>query len=286
MLPNFPETHRRHGLSLLTVPVAVALLAGSGRAADPGVSDVLLARSALTAFDADPMLRDLNLIVSVVDRVAVIGGPVPSAEHGKRAEAVVRGINGPDGKPMVAEVRNRCFVQAGPDPLLRAIAARVGPPRLPAADLPGIALTPRAEVFTTPFEPPPAVVEPGTTVVARKPLIVPPDVAGILLPPVPLSGSRPVMPVVPSPNPVVLTSTPPAAVPLALPSIRAGELTTAIEAVRKTESRFAGLSAELRDGTLIVAGRAPRASDAWDFAEAIRRVPGVVRVAVGAVDAK
>ena len=50
------------------------------------ISDVTLARAVLAAFDADPVLKDANILVSVVDRGAVIGGPVNSEEVKKRAE--------------------------------------------------------------------------------------------------------------------------------------------------------------------------------------------------------
>ena len=85
------------------------------------ISDVALARSVLAAIDADPVLKDVNLIVSIVDRAAVIGGPVVSEDVKKRVEQVVRGVAG------VESVKNVCFVQTEPDPLLRAIAQRLKP---------------------------------------------------------------------------------------------------------------------------------------------------------------
>jgi hypothetical protein len=36
----------------------------------------------------------------------------------------------------------------------------------------------------------------------------------------------------------------------------------------------------------VIAGTAPRTSDAWDFAQAIRRLPGVARVVVGEVSVR
>lgn len=124
---------------LFAAPVALGLIAALAPAADPTpMSDVILARSALTAIDADPALRGVNLIVSVVDRSAVIGGPVASAEIGKRAETVVRGVTG------IAEVKNHCFVQEKPDPLLKAVADRLAAsPRPLLAELPGVVLPPR-----------------------------------------------------------------------------------------------------------------------------------------------
>ena len=106
----------------LAVGALFGFLAISAPAADPSaapaVSDVVLARTALSAIDADPMVRDVNVLVSVVDRVAVVGGPVPSQEHGRRAESIIRRV------PGIVEVKNRCFVQEPPDPLLRAMSAR------------------------------------------------------------------------------------------------------------------------------------------------------------------
>jgi hypothetical protein len=57
-----------------------------------------------------------------------------------------------------------------------------------------------------------------------------------------------------------------------------------IEAVRRSDARFAGLRAEVRDGAvLFVTGTARQPADAWDFADLLRGVPGVARVAVGPV---
>ena len=112
-------------------------------------ADVVLARSALAAIDGDPFLREVNLVVSVVDRVAVIGGPVPSSEVGQRAEWLVRRV------PGIEDVSNRCFVQAGPDPLLRVVAERTNPRRsLP--ELPGVVPNPRTGFtsFDTPAQEP------------------------------------------------------------------------------------------------------------------------------------
>ncbi len=63
----------------------------AGRSA--GVSDTVVSRNVLLAIDADPDLR-VNIFVSVVDGVAVIGGPVSSAAVAKRVEEVVRKVPG------------------------------------------------------------------------------------------------------------------------------------------------------------------------------------------------
>src|SRR5262245_2588539 len=121
-----PAPHARRERSAFAIPrtLAIALglaaLVGMTSAADPappasaapGLSDVVLARSALAALDAEPELRAVNLVVSVVDGVAVVGGSVPSAAVAKRAEQALRKVDG------IKEVRNTCFVSSGPDPLL------------------------------------------------------------------------------------------------------------------------------------------------------------------------
>src|SRR5262245_59632600 len=101
----------------------------------PGFSDVVLSRAVLTALDADPELKGVNLVVSVVDRVAVIGGPVVTTRQARRAEEVVRAVPGIEG------VKNTCFVTPLLDPLLKAVADRLGselPERPVMAELPGV----------------------------------------------------------------------------------------------------------------------------------------------------
>ena len=285
-LPNPTPRRGRRPFAILCILAAGAVAAigianaadpvappgGAAGPASPAVSDVVLARSALAAIDADPDLKGINLVVSVVDRVAVIGGPVATARQAKRAEEIVRGVRG------VAEVRNTCFVSAGPDPLLRSLAERVSslPPRPTMYELPGV-LT---NHLTPPTQPEPATPNPGGAVAAayppgpvvvRKPATEP----GVLGAPVGPAGSgfASPAPVVPHPTPAVLTGN------------ASGVLLAAGE-MKKAEPRFAKLTLELRDGTLVVGGSAPLASDAWDLAKKLQAVPGVSRIAVTAVAQK
>ena len=234
----------------------------------PAISDVVLARSALAALDADQVLRDVNLLVSVVDRVAVVGGPVAAADHGKRAESIVRRV------PGIVDVKNRCFVQESPDPLLRAMSVRdPATARRVQADLPGVVASPKTgvvEEFTpTLGENNLAVVEPAEkSVVARRPMN-PGD--SVLLPPVG-SRSTPAGSTVP-PAPAVLTAA-------------SSNALAAAEAARKADRRFTGLTVSFANGTVVIAGTAARVSDAWDLAQELRRIPGVPRVALGAVEVK
>ncbi len=243
----------------------------------PAISDVVLARSALAALDADPILREVNLLVSVVDRVAVVGGPVALADHGRRAESIVRRV------PGVVEVKNRCFVQESPDPLLRAMSDRYPATarRVQASDLPGVVASPKTgvvEEFTpTLGENNLAMVEPAEkSVVARRPTN-PGD--SVLLPPVGLRGTPAGSTVPPTPA----GSTVPA--PAVLTGASSSALATA-EVVRKADRRFAGLTLSFANGTLVIAGSAARMADAWDLAQELRRISGVPRVALGAVEVK
>lgn len=280
--------HARRGQTAFTILRSLALTAGLTATTDiafaadpappasavPGFSDVVLARSVLAALDAEPELRGVNLVVSVVDRVAVIGGAVPSAAVSKRAEQVVHKVEG------VKDVRNSCFVAATPDPLLKAIANRQDsmlPPRPVMAGLPGVLTNQLSPDLPLPPSMNVAASEPaGSKVVALRPSNA--GAASVLGAPVgPVgSGISTASPPVPATAPGVLTGTAPVTDNLL---IAAGE-------ARKADSRFAKLTVELRNGTLVVGGSAPQASDAWDFAKKLQTLPGVTRVAVGAINGK
>lgn len=279
--------HRPLSFAILRNLAVVAGLSGvisASTAADsppshsaaPGISDVVLARAALAALDAEAELKGVNLVVSVVDGVAVIGGPVPSTAISRRAERIVRGVEG------LKEVRNTCFVSTGPDPLLKAVAVKAGsslPPRPVMGELPGV-LTNQLPPPVSPFPPNTiaSAVELDSTVVVRKPPFSTGSTANILGAPVgpggPVGTASPASPTLPTTTPGTLTSAPP------------GGLLKAASEMRKTEARFTNLSVELQGGVLMVGGSAPRASDAWDFAQKLRQLPGVSRVAIGAVAGK
>lgn len=280
--PTPPPRRSRFAILLAFTAGGAAISGATGSTPGPGtappepvtaptrVPDVVLARAALAALDADAELRGVTFVVSVVDRVAVVGGPVTSARQSKRAEEVVRGVSG------IAEVRNTCFVTVGPDPLLRAVADRMEsslPPR-PVFELPGIltggltAYSPYpvpAPVPNTAF----AAATPPGPVVVRKPA----GEMGVLGAPVSPGAGPVAVPPVTALSPGVLTANRP-------------DVLAAVDAVRKAEPRFAKLTAELRDGALVIGGSAPLAADAWDFAKKLQTIPGVARVAVGDVSAK
>ncbi len=244
-----------------------------------GVSDALLARSVLKAMDADPELRGVNLVVSVVDGVAVVGGPVSSSAVAKRVEFVVKGV------PDIKEVKNCCFVTPGPDPMMRAVAEKMGsslPPRPAWADVPG-AITGQPSVLIPPLGSQNLVAtgSPRNPVVVRKPA----DGPDLLGAPVGPAGSGPAA----VPAPVKDSTSAPGTAPVVLagsngvsPASNAADILTSAGNVKKVEARFARLTIELRDGVIQIGGTAPRASDAWDLADKLRQIPGVSRVVIAA----
>jgi hypothetical protein len=298
-------THLSRLLTLRTLAAAACLgitaAAGALLAGDPpatpvatppaakakpvAISDVTLARAVLAAIDADPVLKNVNLIVSVVDRGAVIGGPVTTEEVKRRAEVVVRSV------PGIESVKNTCFVQADPDPLLRAVAERMKPGAQPTsvAALPSVAIPPAApDGFLPPVPPQPpsdllaSAPAPGT-VVAQHPTVPP---LGVLGAPVAPAGPGAVakvtpLPPVASPTPTPALPTSPGSLTGTTTTAKPADLKAAVAAIRKNDARFARLLVELKpDGGLFISGWSAKAADAWDFATELRKIPGVARVAV------
>jgi hypothetical protein len=250
------------------------------------VAEVTLARTVLAAIDADPVLKDVNLIVSVVDRGAVVGGPVTSEEVKKRVEVVIRGV------PGVESVKNVCFVQTDADPLLRAMAERLKPDAKPAAPptLPGVALAPSApEGFLPPVRnEPPSDLLAGTkpnTVVALNPQLPPVSVLGAPVAPAGVSTVAKVAPLPPLPPvtpPTPALPTAPGALTGSAPApAKPVDLQAAALAVRKSDPRFARFTVELKpDGALFISGRSASTADVGDFATELRKIPGAGRIVV------
>lgn len=262
--------------------------AGHGGAPKPvAIADVALSRAVLAALDADPRLKDVNLIVSVVDRGAVIGGPVATEDIRKHAEKVVRGVAG------VESVKNVCFVSAAPEPLLRAAAEGLKPaPKPLAAALPGV--TPPPDRHDDGFIPPLAPLPPGELVVNGPKAVetlrpsassVPP--VNVLGGPVAAAGTGAVvkvnpLPTVAAPEPAKPLFPTAPATPAALSSAPYPDVPTAVAALRKKDA-FARLDVKtMPDGGILVVGSAAKASDVWDFVTELRKVPGVTRIAPSA----
>lgn len=268
----FPHPEKLSLRSFALVVLFAGLAFSAAPAADPSqrpptLSDLVLARSALAALDADPQLGNNHLLVSVVDRIAVVGGPVASNEQVRRVESIVKGV------PGIIEVRNRCFVQDGSEPLLQSMAAHLPPRRFLASELPGMVASPKTGLVD---EYRPVLSDrrmAGETrpksVVALRPMN-PAD--SILMPPESLANPpRRIASLMPAP--AVLTSRP-------------ADVLAACEAIRRADPRFAGLTITLTGNAVVIAGTAVRAADAWDLAQKVRVAPGVPRVVLGTIDVR
>jgi hypothetical protein len=197
---------------------------------------------------ADPRLSGLT--VSVVDGVAVVGGPVPTLEAKWAAEAAVNGC------PELAAARLNLWVPAGRDPFGQRVEAALGPPKpapkpkppAPTGDGPPLALLLPGEWLTTPPPVPAAVTVERQT--DRQPALGPPLA-------------------------VELATIPPPQVPAAPPD-RFATLTS-------SDPRFRRLTVDISPAGTAVIGGAGDPAAAWELAQRVRRQPGVRRVVVGPV---
>jgi osmotically-inducible protein OsmY len=97
-------------------------------------------------------------------------------------------------------------------------------------------------------------------------------------PPAPATAT--VGPVPASPKEMTGTATGKAVPPVAAPS---GPQTIGeqIDQLRQRDRRFVNVRAEVRNGRVTLRGTVARSQDAWEFAAAVRRLPGVVGVVQG-----
>ena len=265
---------RRNWLkSFLAAGLAFGLFApgAAGQAPTPHERslDDRLAIRVQAALSADPKLKshDLNLLVNVVDGFAVIGGAVPSEDLLPRIRSVALEVENIRGVKVSGWIAG---TDARDDPFARKVAEQLEgskpvpkelleplPPPVP------LSLPPLAIPAQTPPErsQPPLRKEPapGNTVVRR------PVPGGLFLDPV-VSSNRP---------------SAPGAAPLPYPTIPPPGVPTKPES--REDPRFAGLSATVSGSTATISGRVRKLSDAWDYADAVQKRPGIDTVVVGAV---
>jgi hypothetical protein len=225
------------------------LLTAPATAADPfpgeGVpSDLKLTVAARRALLDEDRLAGVPLGVSVRHGTAILWGTAPSGELIRLALDRLRRL------PGVAGVRSEV--------LLETVA-------WPAADSPAAAPEGPSAVCTSPAPGPRAPGELAGQVGPRG-----------RAPGLPLAGSAA------PPGPGVALGPPvagglPAAEPRR-PIPRSADLGAAVERVRRGDRRFIAFQAEVRERTVILHGSA--GEDLMDFAEAVRRLPGVERVLV------
>lgn len=263
-------------LAILTVGFATTFASG-GPPAQP-VSDVELALKVRNALAAEPDLAGLNLLISVRDRVALVGGPVPASAVPARIETVLKALPGLDGAKV------SCWVATADDPLQKLVADRMKAP--PAGPLvPPLALPVQVPPsnWPSPLDTPPPVAVVATE--DRRPTGIvtvqrfAPPAGGFLLDPIARGGEP--LPMLPMPAAVV------AAYPtIPSPSVPTTPSDDPFAAAKASNARFAGLSATPSKGTVVIAGRVSRDADVWAFADAVRKLPGVTRVIIGRVDVR
>jgi hypothetical protein len=293
-------------LRTLAATIAVCVTVSSATAGEPIAererTDAALCRAASKVVVTDPEFRGLYLLVSVVDRIAVIGGAVPTERVGRLAADRIR-----EKVPGLTEVKNRCFVSRRDQPFDGIVATPKAREWPDPSDLPG--LIPGADLIMVGSLPVRPVEEeiftPGSTdnqVVVRRPtspansLLLPPVVA----PPAASRSSSDGLPFTPLP-PAALATIPMTSFPSggevaaptsprpapAVPVGRPPDVLQASEAVRKADPRYAGLHLTLKEGgAIVIDGSVARNGDAWELGEALRGIPGVTRVAMGAIEVK
>jgi osmotically-inducible protein OsmY len=233
----------------------------------PLTSDIALTQRVEAAIGADAMLHSARLVISVVDGVAVVGGPVDSVQAQQRLTQIVRQVPGlRDAKisTWTSRPERRAAWSSAPYP-----TPSLSVPQLASAVIPNPDPRTGGRIVSQRFTLPPLLLEP---VVRQQPATTPlttPSAYSPLPPPAP-----------PAPNgPPQFPTIPPPAVPV----VPRQDVAAAVETVRSASNRFGTLQADVRSGVVTITGTAPDAADAWELANQLRKVPGVDRVIVGQV---
>lgn len=221
-------------------------------AARDDARDWVLSNQARRALLKDEQIASLNVGVTVKDKVATIWGTLPSADVGKRAEEMLKKING------IASVVNECKIVPPANPVPQQVADAVK--RLQEND----------SVASKPTPPPVATT--GRQVVAKPaPEMLPPRAVNepheARLPPLPSQPGAVLLP-------PVLTS-----------AVRETGFDS-VEKVRDSEPRFKEVALDVKGGVVKINGRVSKMKDAWDLAEKLNQVNGVRQVILGNVQEK
>jgi len=246
------------------VRVLAILTVGAGATSSPAAppaSDLELTLAVRSALAAEPELAGLNLLVSVRDRVALVGGPVPSKSASARIEGALKAL------PGLAGVKVSCWVATADDPVAKLVADRMKLPAVPPLAVPGPAVAPPLPEISAAL--PLSDRRPAAVVTVQR--IAPSG--GFLLDPIAATGEA--LPMLPMPVAVVAAY--PTIPPPGVPTTPGGDPFAALKA---SNGRFAGLTATPTGGTVVISGRAAKDADAWAFAELVRKMPGVTRVVV------
>lgn len=279
-----PFTASRRPVRSLFVKCGLAF----GMATAAGVVSAVVAQSPARSRPADdelalrvkaaladhPTLRPhkLNLLVNVIDGVAVIGGAVPDAALGATIETIVAKVDG------VARVKVSVWplTAAQSDPLAARLDAKMSPkaPPAPVATLPALSVP--AE-----FDP-----RPSATTTGRTPpnLLQPPVQSGERTSRAPHTRPPGAEPLEYTPIPATRLPTEPVLEPPPATPVRASAPQEADRDAWRRDPRFARLTVDVRSGTAVIGGQASAHSAAWELAEQVRTWPAVERVVVGRVE--
>ncbi len=257
--------------NFLKSAVAGLVLAGplqSKERPEERVADDVLTIRVQTAIAEDPTLKPhhLNLLVNMVDGMAVIGGEVPDMKLVLQVERVARNV------PGVRAVKVSGWLPAGAsnsDPYRQRLSEQLGQAK-PLAPL-------RIEVLG----PPPLAIlsKPVEPNAVSRHSSAP---TGMLMSPV-VTGNR-TSSLAPGAAPLPYPTIPPPGVPTQPIILQAG--TQPWEELRRSELRFAGLDVRSNGGGYTVVGNAAELMDAWDFAQKLQALPGVDTVVVGRIEMK
>ena len=259
----------------LKFAIAGLALASTASAAEPRaerVADDVLTLRVQAAIADDPTLKPhhLNLLVNLVDGMAVIGGEVPDMALLPKVERVARNVTG------VRAVKVSGWLpsdRAKSDPYSQRLVEQLGT-KAPAAPKLGVLGPPPLSILSKPTEP----TMPEGNAVSRKPM----SPGGMLMEPVVAGSSKSAF--TPGAAPLPYPTIPPPGVPTQPIILPAGR--SPWEELRNGDPRFAGLEV-LRTGRgYTVVGAAAKLTDAWDFAEKLQLLPDVDTVVVGRVDVK
>ena len=239
-----------------------------------GTSEDELAIRIQKALAADSQLEGhrLNLLVNVIDGVAVIGGPVPDGALLPSIEQVVKSVNG------VRNVKVSVWVQPNrpTDPLIGQVGESfVSRPRQ-------IESKPRPAIPTLSL---PSDRVPAETSVAS-PVLLDPVINTTVA-----RGDRNGM--VPGASPQQYPNIPPTDLPTSpvvedtewsvFPANKSPDGFEQVITELRRDARFARLTATFRNGIATVGGSARNRVDVWEFASALREMPSVQRVVIGEV---
>ncbi|MCU0706162.1 MAG: BON domain-containing protein [Fimbriiglobus sp.] len=274
-----PAAHRRRSVPKILLKLGLAAGLASAVIAQPPprarTTDDAVALRVRQALDAHPELRPhkLNLLVTVIDGVVVIGGAVPD-------EKLVGAIESAAKVDGAARVKVTVWTQPTADPLAAKIEEKLAPRPFPTPPAPPV-------VLSLPTDPRPTAAPTARTAAPSPALLQPPVVAverTSRSPHLRTPGAEP-----PEYTPIPATNLPtePVAEPLPATPVRAAipEPERATDADGwKRDPRFARLTVEVRNGTAVIGGRAATREAAWELAEVVRGWPAVERVVIGRVE--